>query len=1044
MKRLAEHPLWVVFAGLFFVYIYIIILIKKGMNAYHMSSETQKLLKLSCKTAKTFIEVYADMLAAAEKTICAARFAGEPEQVQAMMDCMGAGATICVGEDDSFMCKTKQDYVKYITKNEKYAEGLFFLKDDPLRTISLQEQEEEEKTAEGKRNIYLFCRQKEDLFAELNRKVTVPLLPEFEPYFMEELDKKGLIHEMTVFSPNVPFYGWYLTVSNDENELAEILNTGLKNGMIQIPGGIPKVTAIWNNISNFTAYLKNFGVQVAAKIKERFHPLYDPEKEPISQEVLSVNRHIMHSAGYSLFDAQLGTAESLKRQLERDKLALLIAECGSGKTKIGATSLYAYQHRDGKTANHFNVICCPSHICEKWVREITETLPNTFAAVVQSITDVNHLYSYYQEHQQDVYCVLSKEQARDGPMRYPTVHWSKRKRGFVCPKCGKVIKNVVEGISITAGADFFLNENSGNHQCPSCGEILWSVYNPWSTSFNEWVRIGEYGFVHRKFALRDFELAKSEILQEKLKYVLAHPDEYIPAVGAYRKYPLSAYIKRKIPKVDGVIIDELHQYSGESAQGQAMADLTQKADKVVGMTATLLNGYAKGLFYLLFRLKPRLMLMDSQKYEKPRQFCSEYGILQQSITLEKAAEFNVKSKVKKSRTREKFLPGISPLVYCRFLLENAAFLSLNDMGKDLPEYEEIPVPCHMPYVVNQAYTKMETILKKTLVSDPQLGNKLMSTYLNLLSVYPDQPYGHDPIPHPLGSEYEPILKIPNTASPEDVMPKDEKVLELVDRKVKAGERVIIYTAWTRLDTHEKLKKLLSARGYRVSVLTANIPAKQREKWVDKKVREGIDVLIVNPALVETGLDLNAFTTLIFYNIAYNLYVFRQASRRSWRINQTAPRIEVYMLYYRETMQERALKLMASKLMAATVIEGNISEEGLAAMSNCEDMISELARQLVSEIKDEVDDLAVSFQKMAIRHSDNIAQDEAEVKQMIAPDLINDSRVAQQEKSVKNTVWNIGFTADQIPAFIRTKQRRKKALEDFAETGQVNLFDLLAS
>ena len=91
--------------------------------------------------------------------------------------------------------------------------------------------------------------------------------------------------------------------------------------------------------------------------------------------------------------------------------------------------------------------------------------------------------------------------------------------------------------------------------------------------------------------------------------------------------------------------------------------------------------------------------------------------------------------------------------------------------------------------------------------------------------------------------------------------------------------------------------------------------------------------------------------LIFYNVAYNLYIFRQASRRSWRINQTAPKVEVYMFYYQDTMQQRALRLMASKLSAATVIEGNVSEEGLAAMSSCEDMTMQLARELVSGLKE---------------------------------------------------------------------------------------------
>ena len=40
------------------------------------------------------------------------------------------------------------------------------------------------------------------------------------------------------------------------------------------------------------------------------------------------------------------------------------------------------------------------------------------------------------------------------------------------------------------------------------------------------------------------------------------------------------------------------------------------------------------------------------------------------------------------RTRQ--LPGVSPLVFSRFLLEKTAFLSLSDMGKALPSYEEIP------------------------------------------------------------------------------------------------------------------------------------------------------------------------------------------------------------------------------------------------------------------------------------------------------------------------------------------------------------------
>ena len=40
------------------------------------------------------------------------------------------------------------------------------------------------------------------------------------------------------------------------------------------------------------------------------------------------------------------------------------------------------------------------------------------------------------------------------------------------------------------------------------------------------------------------------------------------------------------------------------------------------------------------------------------------------------------------------------------------------------------------------------------------------------------------------------------------------LLELVRQKVANGERVLIYTSWTRTDSQEKLRKLLRENGYR--------------------------------------------------------------------------------------------------------------------------------------------------------------------------------------------------------------------------------------
>jgi hypothetical protein len=72
---------------------------------------------------------------------------------------------------------------------------------------------------------------------------------------------------------------------------------------------------------------------------------------------------------------------------------------------------------------------------------------------------------------------------------------------------------------------------------------------------------------------------------------------------------------------------------------------------------------------------------------------------------------------------------------------------------------------------------------------------------------------------------------------------------------------------------------------------------------------------------------------------------RQASRRSWRIGQKKD-VKIYYLFYRETMQERALQLMGSKMEASLAIEGKFSEEGLLAMTQGEDMTTAMAKALV--------------------------------------------------------------------------------------------------
>lgn len=307
----------------------------------------------------------------------------------------------------------------------------------------------------------------------------------------------------------------------------------------------------------------------------------------------------------------------------------------------------------------------------------------------------------------------------------------------------------------------------------------------------------------------------------------------------------------------------------------------------------------------------------------------------------------------------------------------------------------------------------------------------------------------DPATEPLSEEVldinEYIVKPKDTMPPGAIMPKDQMVLKIAEEKIAAGGKVLIYTNWTRLDTPKRLLKLVTERGWNATILEAKVKPEAREDWVQDRLDHGLQVLIGNPSLVETGLDLNAFTTLIFYDTGYKLFTLRQASLRSWRINQSAPRVEVYMLYHAGTMQHKAIKLMASKLAAAGMIEGSFSEEGLSAMSECEDMTTLMARELMMGIKDSVEDLAATFKRMAMLKpqtaawsifSDEVRKTDSAVLGRSSPSILEFTFGTEER-----TVPQAAVLPQDSPVFFETAKAEHKRKKGEVDEDQLLLFQI---
>lgn len=317
--------------------------------------EKRKLMKVTYYDQRNSIRLtgYADTVVWDEKappTLAALRFGGYPEEVRGLADAIYGGAAIEV-EDDAGTLSLRtlaKQYRRELSHDGMYAEATLILEDDGRQTkgdggsaVSSQKEEgPSDALDDGQitqdlppRNAYILCTpgDRADLFRAVDQKTAVPLIPEFQDYVLDQLIQRKFLRPLRVKSVSRRMEAWLLRCEEKDKNIVAVLEDGLKSGAIAIPGGAPGPSPL-SGLKSVTDYLNAFGVTVAERIKNLFMPLFDPAKEPLSPEVMAVNQYVHDHAGYSLYDAQLAVAEAVKRQLQRGKAGLIVAECGTGKS----------------------------------------------------------------------------------------------------------------------------------------------------------------------------------------------------------------------------------------------------------------------------------------------------------------------------------------------------------------------------------------------------------------------------------------------------------------------------------------------------------------------------------------------------------------------------------------------------------------------------------------------------------------------------------------------------------------------------------------
>ena len=296
---------------------------KKGVRQWMSNS---KLIELSYydPSAQVRLSAYADTLVLDHdqngSIISAIRFGGYPEMVRAMADAIYGGATIEAAQNDTtrMLQSSLKSYQRQITHDGIYAVATLMAAD----TVQEDDRSGKHEKAEDTdvidteqmelqpRRCYIFCPAGDQrrLFEELDRKTAAPLIPEFQDYVLNSLRQRGDLRQLEVISLKERMDAWVIDLKPQDQNVVEVLEQGLQSGAIQIPGTLPGSPDGFENVENVTGYLNTFGVTVADRIRNQFMPLFDPAKEPLSDEVLAINDCIMSRVGYSLYDAQLAVS----------------------------------------------------------------------------------------------------------------------------------------------------------------------------------------------------------------------------------------------------------------------------------------------------------------------------------------------------------------------------------------------------------------------------------------------------------------------------------------------------------------------------------------------------------------------------------------------------------------------------------------------------------------------------------------------------------------------------------------------------------------
>lgn len=774
-----------------------------------------------------------------------------------------------------------------------------------------------------------------------------------------------------------------------EEDVLEVMEMALKNRMLLLPNS--DIDGVFEPEWTMKEYMiKNAKAmnQLLAEMKPT-HTM----KDKLDFEIATMDR--------IPFPAQAHVIQGLVNGLDEGNSVWTAANMGTGKSiqSCGVVHvLHKRRERNGAKRGTAVLLSAPGITLRKWqTKEIGKTIPYAKTTIIRSADEALQMLDKIRNGYRPAPGVLEitivgiDKAKRDAEPYYAGI-WkrvnSNKEYGWHCPDCGRQLMKKEEGAwfpmkwsDVAHGsepADSVLKDAAsanelGVNGLPKGFKVKWKRTKQYmKCSYTPLPKgcLDESKIPNLNGETRENQV---EILTEMRKNQPCGTKLYRPGVksrGETRNRPttnISRIFKKMKKYFDLYICDEAHQCkAGGSGRGDAYDKMVKSAKRNLNLTGTLVNGKASSIKELLWRTTPQdLIDKGFSDTSGDLAWAEQFGKLKQVVYLQD----EVSNQGWVTRQRRKPMqpteePGIAPHMTSQFLLHKTAFLDIDDLGLPLVELVEKPIFITPKDEHAASYKEFHESMYEKCSCIARAGVKgAWSKFNPAVLNYAARP--------DLGAFYrfvsqdghEEIISAPKL---EGYSAKEEWLINQVKSEIAEDRGVVIYNNYTgEYQLNERTQQILKDNGIETRILNESNTEK-RSEVLQNFEEEGVKVIITNMKLVEVGLDLLAWPTLIFNQLSYEVNVVRQAAKRSHRIGQHRL-CKVLVPILNGTQEVSQFKKVMSARGHALMTEGRLDRGELAKYSYDEQ--SSLATDLAQCFAEA--ELATAWEELAAKEFEGV-------------------------------------------------------------------------